>query len=368
MIVPGRSPSGMRAAGRRLREAFITVADLGEFGLIAAIRALLQPSGDDIVGNGDDAAVVRVPDGRVVATTDLLVEGRHFRRDWSSAFDIGCKAAAQNLADVAAMGASPTALLVGFATPGDLAVAWAEDLARGIAEECARAGAHVVGGDVSSADSIMIAITALGDLGGREPVTRGGARPGDRLAVAGPLGRSAAGLALLEAGLAETGPGAAGLAGAGLAGAGLAGAGLAGAGDRGESARLAGLVASHRRPRPPYPCGPEAADLGATSMIDISDGLLADLSHVADASGVLIDVQTGRLPVDPALQVAAEALKADWLRWILAGGEDHALAATFPPGTGLPGHWSVIGTVGEGHGVTVDSRPDEGRGGWEHFR
>ena len=248
---------------------------------------------------------------------DLLVEGRHFRRGWSSAFDIGGKAAAQNLADVAAMGASPTALLVGFATPGDLAVAWAEDLARGIAEECARAGAHVAGGDVSSADSVMIAITALGDLGGREPVTRGGARPGDRLAVAGRLGRSAAGLALLEAGLAETGLTETGLGGAG---AGLAGAGLAGAGDRGESAGLAGLVASHRRPRPPYPCGPEAADLGATSMIDISDGLLADLSHVADASGVLIDVQTGRLPADPALRAAAEAAQGglaalDFGRW-----------------------------------------------------
>jgi thiamine-monophosphate kinase len=290
----------------------------------------------------------------VVATTDLLVEGRHFRRDWSGAFDIGCKAAAQNLADVAAMGASPTALLVGFATPGDLAVAWAEDLVRGIAQECARAGAHVAGGDVSGADAVMIAIAALGDLGGRDPVTRGGARPGDRLAVAGRLGRSAAGLALLEAG---------------LGGAGLGRAeDQAGAEDPPEPAGLAGLVASHRRPRPPYPCGPEAADLGATSMIDISDGLLADLNHVADASGVLIDVQTGRLPVDPALRAAAEALKADWLRWILAGGEDHALAATFPAGTGLPGHWSVIGTVGAGRGVTVDSSPAEGRGGWEHFR
>jgi thiamine-monophosphate kinase len=298
----------------------------------------------------------------VVATTDLLVEGRHFRRDWSGAFDIGCKAAAQNFADVAAMGASPTALLVGFATPGDLAVAWAEDLARGIAEECARAGAHAAGGDVTGADSVMIAITALGDLGGREPVTRGGARPGDRLAVAGRLGRSAAGLALLEAGLAR-----AGLGGSGFAKAELATAGLGGAEDPAEPAGLAGLVASHRRPRPPYPCGPEAADLGATSMIDISDGLLADLNHVADASGVLIDVQTGRLPVDPALRAAAETLKADWLRWILAGGEDHALAATFPAGTGLPGHWSVIGTVGEGRGVTVDSRPAEGPGGWDHF-
>jgi thiamine-monophosphate kinase len=283
----------------------------------------------------------------VVATTDLLVEGRHFRRDWSSAFDVGCKAAAQNLADVAAMGASPTALLVGFATPGDLPVAWAEDLARGIAEECEWAGAHVAGGDVSSADSIMIAITALGDLGGREPVTRGGARSGDRLAVAGRLGRSAAGLALLEAG--------------------RAGAERAGAGDLAEPGWLADLLASHRRPRPPYPCGPEAADLGATSMIDISDGLLADLNHVADASRVLIDVDSARLPADPVLQTAAGALGADWLRWMLTGGEDHALAATFPPGTGLPGHWSVIGTVREGHGVMVDSRLAEGRGGWDHF-
>jgi thiamine-monophosphate kinase len=288
----------------------------------------------------------------VVATTDLLVEGRHFRRDWSSAFDVGCKAAAQNLADVAAMGASPTALLVGFATPGDLPVAWAEDLARGIAEECERAGAHVAGGDVSSADSIMIAITALGDLGGREPVTRGGARSGDRLAVAGRLGRSAAGLALLEAG---------------RAGSERAEAERARAGDPAEPGWLADLLASHRRPRPPYPCGPEAADLGATSMIDISDGLLADLNHVADASRVLIDVDSARLPADPVLQTAAEALGADWLRWMLTGGEDHALAATFPPGTGLPGHWSVIGTVREGHGVMVDSRLAEGRGGWDHF-
>jgi thiamine-monophosphate kinase len=313
------------------------------------------------VGNGDDAAVLRAPDGRVVVTTDLLVEGRHFRRDWSGPFDIGCKAAAQNLADVAAMGASPSALLVGFATPGDLAVAWAEDLARGIAEECGRAGAHVAGGDVSSADSIMIAITALGDLGGRDPVTRAGAHPGDRLAVAGRLGRSAAGLALLEAGRSGSGQ-----AGSGHAGSGQPGAGGAEAEEPAEPGGVAGLVASHRRPRPPYPCGPEAADLGATSMIDISDGLLADLNHVADASGVLIDVETARLPVDPALPAAAEALGTDWLRWVLEGGEDHALAATFRPGTGLPGHWAVIGTVREGRGVTVDSRLAQGRG-WDHF-
>src|SRR5215472_12091439 len=261
----------------------ITVAELGEFGLIAAIRALLPASSAGPVGIGDDAAVIRAPDRRVVAVSFHLNEGRHFRRDWSGAFDIGAKAAAQNLADVAAMGASPTALLVGFAAPGDLLVTWAEDLVRGLAQECARAGASVVGGDVSSADSVMLAITALGDLGGREPVTRAGANAGDRLAIAGV-------------------PGPAG--------------------------EFAGLVASHRRPQPPYACGPEAALLGATSMIDISDGLVADLGHVAEASGVRLDIEAARLPDDPALRAAAASLGADRLGWVLAGGEDHALAAT----------------------------------------
>jgi len=299
-----------------------------------------------ILGIGDDAAVVRAPDGRVVATTDLLIEGRHFRRDWSGAFDIGCKAAAQNLADVAAVGASPTAVLLGFAAPGDLPVAWAEDLARGLAWECARAGASVVGGDVSGADCVMLGITALGDLAGRAPVTRSGAHAGDLLAIAGRPGRSAAGLALLEAGL---------------------GGGPWPARISAEGAELAGLVAAHRRPEPPYACGPEAAVLGATSMIDVSDGLVADLGHVADASDVLIDIETSRLTGDPALRSAAAALGGGWLRWVLTGGEDHALAATFPAGTSLPGHWSAIGAVSTGRGVTVDSRPPAGAGGWNHF-
>jgi thiamine-monophosphate kinase len=326
----------------------ITVADLGEFGLIAAIQALLPVGSAQILGIGDDAAVVRAPDRRVVATTDLLVEGRHFRRDWSGAFDVGAKAAAENLADIAAMGALPTALLVGLATPGDLPVAWAEDLARGLADECARAGASVVGGDVSGADVVMVAVTALGDLAGREPVTRSGARAGDLLAVAGRLGRSAAGLALLEAGIAGT----------------AASDATAAADD------LAGLVADHRRPRPPYAAGPQAADLGATSMIDISDGLVADLRHVAEASGVLVDINAERLPPDRSLRSAAAVLGADWLRWMLTGGEDHALAATFPRATVLPGRWTVIGEVraaAEGPGVAVNSRPAQGLDGWTHF-
>jgi len=320
-----------RTNGGRLS---ITIADLGEFGLIALIRSLLPAGRSQIVGIGDDAAVVRAPDQRVVATTDLLVEGRHFRREWSSGFDIGCKAAAQNFADVAAMGASPTALLAGLAAPGDLAVSWAQDLVRGLADEVRRAGAAVVGGDVSSADAVVLAITALGDLAGRDPVTRAGARPGDVLAYAGVLGESAAGLALLEAGLARPAP----------------------------------LIAAHRRPAPPYRAGPEAAGLGATAMIDVSDGLLADAGHLARTSGVQIDIDSGRLPANPALAAAATALgRPGVLDWVLTGGEDHALAATFPAGRELPPGWTVIGQVRGGHGVLVNGKAVTGRPGWDHF-
>jgi thiamine-monophosphate kinase len=295
----------------------------------------MPPGPGTIVGLGDDAAVLSMPDSRVVATMDLLVEGRHFRRDWSGPVEIGGKAAAQSLADVAAMGATPIALLVGLAGPGDLPVVWAEDLATGLAQECARAGASVAGGDISEAATITLAITALGGLTGGAPVTRAGARPGDVVAVAGRLGRAAAGLALLQAGLSEP----------------------------------ASLLTAHRWPRPPYDAGPEAARLGATSMIDISDGLGQDLGHVAVASGVLIDLDSARLEPDPALRAAAAALGGpDPLDWMLSGGEDHALAATFPAGTALPERWVTIGQVGEGSGVRLDSRPSGRLSGWNHFR
>lgn len=288
-----------------------------------------------MVGIGDDAAVLAAPDSRVVASVDLLVENQHFRRDWSTATETGGKAAAQNLSDIAAMGAQPTALLVGLAAPGDLPVAWAEDLATGLAQECSRAGATVAGGDISAAPLIMVAVTALGDLGGRPPVTRAGARVGDLVAVAGLLGHSAAGLALLRAG--RAGP--------------------------------ASLLAEHRWPHPDYAAGPEAAALGATAMIDVSDGLVQDLGHVAGQSGVRIDLESARLPRDDALRAAADALgELDPLDWILSGGEDHALAATFPPGAALPARWSVVGRVSAGHGVRVDSRQARGRSGWQHFR
>jgi thiamine-monophosphate kinase len=317
-----------------------SIGELGEFGLIGQLAARLRPGPGTEVGIGDDAAVLATPDGRVVATTDFLLEGRHFRRDWAGPADIGHRAAVRSLADVAAMGAVPTALLVAFAAPPELPSSWALDLSAGLAAEAARAGATVAGGDTASFDAVLLAVTGLGDLQGRTPVTRGGARPGDVLAVAGPLGRSAAGLALLEAGLREP----------------------------------AELVAGHLRPAPPYEAGPEAARLGATALMDVSDGLLADLGHIADASQVAVDVHTEAFDTG-GLAPAAEALgdrsarpgPQDPLEWVLTGGEDHSLVATFPAGTALPGRWRVIGEVRAGRGVLVDGRPHDGPGGWRHF-
>jgi thiamine-monophosphate kinase len=332
---------------------------VGEFGFIAGLPGWLPRSPRTLVGIGDDAAVLATPDGRVVATTDFLLEGRHFRRDWSTARDVGHKAAARSLADVAAMGAVPTALLVAMAAPGDLPVSWARELSAGLAAECARVtgpGASVIGGDTARADSVLLAVTGLGDLAGRAPVLRSGAAPGDIVAVAGPLGHAAAGLDLLSAGLSEP----------------------------------AALITAQLRPAPPYDAGPQAADLGATAMIDTSDGLLADLGHIADASGVLIDLT--RAAFDPAaLLAAARAVQAarrhvSWGRtqprsrpgppvtpemqamsWVLSGGEDHSLAATFPPGVPLPSRWTVIGTVRPGSGVAVDGQPWKQTPGWDHF-
>src|ERR1700749_2063940 len=152
---------------------------MGEFGLIARVTAGLNPTETTLVGPGDDAGLVWAADGRVVATTDLLIENRHFRRDWSTANDVGHKAAAKNFADIVAMGAVPTALLVGFGTPGDLDVEWGDGFSAGLREECGVVGAAVVGGDIVATDVITIAVTALGDLQGREPVTLDGAQPGD---------------------------------------------------------------------------------------------------------------------------------------------------------------------------------------------
>ncbi|OAA24972.1 thiamine-phosphate kinase [Frankia sp. EI5c] len=334
-----------------------TVADLGEFGLIRAITRRLPTSPDILLGPGDDAAVVAAADGRVVVTTDLLIEGRHFRRDWSSAYDVGRKAAAQNLADVAAMGARPTALVVGLGAPGTLPVTWAEQLADGLRDECALVGASVAGGDVSSSESVVLAITALGDLAGRPPVRRDTARPGDLVVLAGRIGWAEAGLGLLRAA-------------------------AAGSPVRLDTPGHAELVLAHQRPRPPYRHGPLLAAAGAHAMCDISDGLLADLGHIAAASGVWIDLDSDLVPVPAPIRAAAAAVGTDPLGWILHGGDDHALVACLAPGTEPPADCALIGRVLDpadhgsgaggsgagGGGVLVDGHRPAGPTGWDHFR
>jgi thiamine-monophosphate kinase len=315
-----------------------TLGTTGEFGLIAAVTRGLSRSEDVLVGPGDDAAVVAVPDGRMVITTDLLVEGRHFRQDWSSAYDVGRKAAAQNLADVVAMGARPTALVVGFGGPADLPTAWAVELNQGLADEADLVGASIVGGDTVQSDKIIVSVTAFGSLDGRRPVLRSGARPGDELAVAGRLGWAEAGYAVLTRGF--------------------------------RSPRT--VVDAHRRPQPPYAEGPRAAIAGASSMCDVSDGLIADLRHIAEASQVVIDVRTPALAIAEPLLAVAAATGLDALTFVLTGGEDHALVGTFEPAD-VPDGWTVIGTVAEGNEsrpagtVTVDGEPFAALAGHAHF-
>jgi thiamine-monophosphate kinase len=309
-----------------------TLADVGEFGLIGELTALFDQGEHVLVGPGDDAAVLRVKQGHVVVSTDLLVEGRHFRSDWAEASDVGHRAAAQNLSDINAMGGRAHSLTVGLAAPADLPARWALDFAAGFAAECALVGASVVGGDLTRADEVVVAVTVIGACT-QAPVLRSGARPGDVLALAGRQGWSAGGLAVLSRGF--------------------------------RSPRS--LVEAYRRPAPPYDAGRVAAEAGATAMIDVSDGLLADAGHVAHDSGVRLDVRTGSLEVPEPLHAVAAATGADPITFVLSGGEDHSLLATFPSAGDVPDGWLVIGTAEEGEGVTVDGAAYDGETGWTHF-
>jgi thiamine-monophosphate kinase len=316
-----------------------TLGSTGEFGFIESVTKGLLQGEDVLVGPGDDAAVVTVPDGRMVITVDLLVEGRHFRQDWSSAYEVGRKAAAQNLADIAAMGARPTSMVVGLGAPADLPLEWATELSSGLVDESEPLGVSIVGGDTVQSDKIVISVTAFGSLDGRAPVLRSGARPGDEVALIGRLGWAEAGFAVLTRGF--------------------------------RSPRS--VVDAHRRPQPPYAEGPRAAIAGASSMCDVSDGLLADLGHIAAASEVVIDVRAAALALPEPLQAVAAATGRDALSFVLTGGDDNALVATFESAD-VPEGWTVIGSVAEGNEdrpvgtVTVDGELYSGDGGHAHFR
>lgn len=298
-----------------------TLGDVGEAYALAQIIPLLPATPSASLGPGDDAAVLRAPDSSVVISSDMMIEGPDFRWDWSTPTQVGRKAVASNAADIAAMGATPTSFQICVAAPPTTPLSVLTELATGIAQGIAllAPGAGVSGGDLSSAPVVTLAITVLGDLGHRAPVTRSGARPGDVLAATGDLGVSHRGLrALQDAG-----------------------------GDRDALAHLLATssdVAHHLAPIPPIALGVVASDSGATAMMDISDGLVLDATRMARASGVRIVLRPD-YPFD---------------RDVLGGGEDHALLATFPPGAPLP-----EGFIPLGHAERAQGEADVVLEGWD---
>jgi thiamine-monophosphate kinase len=270
----------------------------------------------------------------VVVSTDMLVAGRHFRLDWSTPHDVGRKAIAQNASDIEAMGATVTGFVVAVGAPPDTPARRLDELAGGMWDEADCAGAGIVGGDLVSSPQLVVSVTVLGDLDGRPAVTRSGAEAGSVVAVCGELGWSAAGYTLLNKGIEGFEP----------------------------------LRARHLVPEPPYGQGAVAAEAGAGAMTDVSDGLIADLRHIAEASGVVVDLSATELSgYRDALADAADAAGADPWAWVLGGGEDHALVATFAGP--VPDGWRVIGAVLDGSPqVLVDGDEWHGYAGWQSFQ
>jgi len=315
-----------------------TLNDVSEIAVLERIFPRLPKSTAELLGPGDDAAVLSAPDGRFVVTTDMMIQGPDFRLAWSTPQDLGWKAAATNLSDVAAMGARPTALVVAIAAPPSTPVSVLEGIADGLRECCEALapGCGVVGGDLSASDALTLSVTAFGDLEGREPVKRSGARVGDVVALAGRLGQAGIGLELLF----RLGVDAEGVPHAGRAAA--------------LKAQYPDQIAAQLRPVPPLECGPAAARAGATAMLDVSDGLALDAGRIARASRVGINFHSARLGtrVDVALD----------------GGEDHGLLATFPPQVALPAGFHALGVVTADAGVVlVDGEPHT-QSGWDPYR
>lgn len=285
------------------------LSEVGEFGLIARLTGELELGPGVEVGAGDDAAVLEpMPGHKLLVTTDVLVEGLDFTAALSEPEDWGWKAVAVNCSDLAAMGAEPRWLVIALTVPDSTPVPTLERVYAGVGEACRAFGAALVGGDVSAGPALSLAVTALGEA--ERPVLRSGARPGDRLAVTGPLGAAAAGLALLR----SEDPAAKELLD-----------------------RFPGLAAAHRRPRPALAMGLALARAGASAMIDVSDGLAGDAVHLAESSGVGVEVHDAAVPLAPGVAETAALLGRDPLELALGGGEDFVLAAALPRTADLGG-------------------------------
>jgi len=327
----------------------------GEFGFIDRIRATYAGGSTEglALSLGDDAAVLDVPpDRQVVVTTDALIEGVHFRRDWSDPYSIGWKAAAVNLSDIAAMGADATFAFVSLALPRDETVEWLERLYDGFCDCLNRYGARLAGGDTNSAEGgLVITVTQLGTVPRGQALTRSAAKVGDILLVTGTLGDSAAGLALLS----------------------LCGAAKA-------EKTNQGVVQAHRRPQPRIVAARAARQTGHVhAAMDISDGLAGDLPKLCAASGVGARIHAGNLPLSEALKAAAEELHQSPLDLALDGGEccelllavapnnvDAVRAAVAATGTLLTPVGEVLRAGFHILGPDGADLPTERRG-WDHF-
>ena len=280
------------------------------------------------VGIGDDAAVV-AGDVRQVMTTDMAVEGVHFRTDWSTGFEIGRKVTAANAADILAMGGVPDYLLVAVALTGSESMEWISELARGIKFEADLAGAHVVGGDISRADQVVISIAAIGTA--VKPILRSGAKPGDGIYLSSLTGWSAAGLALLKSKVPAT------------------------------SVVMKKALSEFKSPTIDY----EFNVTGASSLCDVSDALAVQASQMADSAGVAFKFDVSKIENSSEfleLETLARELGVDIWHWIFAGGEDHALLAT---GLNLPG--ILVGEVIAGSGIKNLPAGVESSA-WQHFK
>ncbi|WP_426996127.1 thiamine-phosphate kinase [Pseudarthrobacter sp. N5] len=337
-------------------ETPLTAADLSEAGLLARIFPRLEMgerhNAATLLGPGDDAAVIAAPDGRTVISIDTQVEDQDFRLHWNNGyrttgFDVGWKSAAQNLSDINAMGATATSMVVSLTIPPATPVSWVEDFADGLTagiRELGAAECSVAGGDLGRGRELAVTVAVLGTLNGKNAVLRSGARPGDTVALAGTVGRAAAGLALLESKRTV----------------------------ESLNTEQRALMDSQCRPVPPLAAGPLAQAAGATAMLDISDGLARDGARLAAASNVILNFAEEELKLLAApLLPASELLGADPLAWVLGGGEDHGLLATFPAANQLPYGFTAIGSVEAlsstvRTGIMIAGRPAN-TGGWDHF-
>ncbi len=329
-----------------------TVGELSEGELLARIFPRLKHGSSVLLGPGDDAAVVAAPDGRTLISIDTQTQDQDFRLEWNNGYrttgyDVGWKSAAQNLSDINAMGGTAVSLVVSLTMPPGTPVQWVEDFADGLTAGIVGLGApdcSVAGGDLGRGREIAVTVAVVGTMHGLPAVLRSGARPGDTLALAGTVGRAAAGLALLE----STIP-----------------VGQLNAAQR-------ALMDSQCRPQPPLAAGPLGAKAGATAMMDVSDGLLRDAGRLAVASGVVLDLDPIALKaLATPLEAASAPLGLDPMEWVLGGGEDHGLLATFPANVQLPSGFTAIGSIqavaeGQHSGVRIAGMPAD-TAGWDHF-